>query len=157
MLRISIVPLLIVSLFLGLNDPTQEVDKLWGEVSRTVTEGDFEGYAATYHPDAILVNGINKTSYPIADALAGWKQGFVDTKAGKMKASVEFKFSERLISENTAHETGMFKYSSQMAGEEAQTIYVHFQGLSTNMNGEWKVMMEYQISSASVDDWNELE
>jgi hypothetical protein len=30
------------------------------------------------------VSGLSETSYPISQALDGWKQGFVDTKDGKM-------------------------------------------------------------------------
>ncbi|MGD2123925.1 MAG: hypothetical protein PVJ76_19395, partial [Gemmatimonadota bacterium] len=37
-------------------DRTGELDAFWAEVSRTVAEGDFEGYAATYHEDAVLVS-----------------------------------------------------------------------------------------------------
>ncbi len=157
MLRISIFPILILFLITGVQNPTEEVDELWAEVSRTVAEGDFEGYAATYHQDAVLVNGISGTSYPIANALSGWKQGFDDTKAGKMKASVEFKFTKRLHSETTAHDTGIFKYSSHAEGGEPQTIYIHFEGLSTKASGEWKLMMEYQISMATVEEWDSMD
>ncbi len=134
-----------------------DIDEFWKEVSRTVAEGDFEGYSATFHTDAILVNGIAKNSYPIANALSGWKQGFDDTKAGKMKASVEFRFSERLISPMTAHETGIFKYSSQNEGQEAQTVYIHFESLSSKASGSWKMMMEYQVKMATEEEWYELE
>ena len=30
------------------------LDAYWREAARTVREGDFEGYKATYHPDAVL-------------------------------------------------------------------------------------------------------
>lgn len=156
MLRFSVIALLL--LLANTNLFAQEgVDALWDEISKTVAEGDFEGYAATYHPDAVLVNGISGTSYPIANALAGWKQGFNDTKAGKMTASVEFKFIERLHSETTAFDTGIFKYSSQANGEESQTIYIHFQGLLTKTSGDWKLMMENQVSMATIEEWNEVE
>ena len=138
-------------------NPGTEVDAFWDEMSRTVAEGDFEGYAELYHGDAVLVNGISGESYPIADALDGWKQGFVDTKAGKMSASVEFRFSERLHSKTTAHDTGIFHYTSQMEGEEPQPIFVHFQGLLVKKSGEWKLVMEYQESMASQEEWDELE
>ncbi len=135
---------------------TVEIDNFWTEMSRTVAEGNFKEYSAMYHPDAILVEGISKTSYPISQALAGWKQGFDNTKAGTMKAGVEFRFSERLHSENTAHDTGIFKYSWQSEGEEMQSILIHFQGLLTKASGEWKMMMEYQISQATVEEWEAL-
>ncbi len=157
MAHLSIISLLLILSTNVYDNPTDEVDALWMEVSRTVAEGDFEGYAATYHQDAVLVDGISKTSYPIADALAGWKQGFENTKLGIMEASVEFRFIERLHSETTAHDTGIFKYSSQLDGEEPQVAYIHFEGLSTKSSGEWKLMMEYQVSIASLEQWNEIE
>ncbi|WP_421775138.1 YybH family protein [Gracilimonas sp.] len=137
-------------------NPTTEIDAFWDEMSRTVAEGEFEEYAALYHDDAVLVNGISGESYPIASALDGWKQGFMDTQAGKMKAGVEFRFSKRMHSETTAHDTGIFHYTSQMEGQEPQPIYVHFQGLLVKKDGEWKLVMEYQESMADEEEWDNL-
>jgi len=156
MIKISFLPLMILFLFNGVQDPTSELDQFWKEASRTVQEGDFKGYADTFHPDAVLVNGISGNSYPISDALDGWKQGFEDTKAGKMKASVEFRFSERFHSETTAYETGIFKYSSQNNGEEQSTVYIHLEALLTKASGEWQLLMEHQVSVATEDEWNSI-
>ncbi|MBO6621445.1 MAG: nuclear transport factor 2 family protein [Balneola sp.] len=156
MLKISLLPLMILFLFNLVQDPKSELDKFWEEASRTVQEGDFKGYADTFHKDAVLVNGISGNSYPISTALDGWKQGFEDTKAGKMKASVEFRFSERLHSETTAYETGIFKYSSQNKGEEQSTVYIHLEALLTKASGEWKLLMEHQVSVATEDEWNSI-
>lgn len=157
MLRISILPLLLlITLGLSNPDPTSEIDAYWDAVSRTVNEGDFEGYSALYHPDAILVNKISDDVYPIANALAGWKSGFDNTKAGKMKASVEFRFSERIHSGDTAHDTGIFLYTAQAEGGEPQPFLCHFQGLLIKKDGKWLMMMEYQISQASQAEWDAL-
>lgn len=137
-------------------DLTSEVDAFWAEVSRTVAEGDFEGYAALYHEDAVLVNGISGESYPISDVLDGWKQGFLDTQDGKMSASVEFRFSKRIHGETTAHDTGIFCYTSQMEGEELQSAYVHFQGLLVKKDGKWLMTMEYQMAPATEEEWEAL-
>ncbi|MFT5141603.1 MAG: hypothetical protein ACI80V_001112 [Rhodothermales bacterium] len=134
------------------NSP-EDLDSFWAEVSRTVGEGDFEGYSATYHPDAVLVNAISGSSYPIADALAGWKQGFVDTAAGDMSAGVVFRFTQRLSNETTAHETGMFRYSSQTQGAEPSVSLIHFEALLVNKGG-WKMVMEYQKSPATQAEWD---
>lgn len=156
MLKLSTISLAFL-LITNFNLSAQEgVDEAWDEISRTVAEGDFEGYAATYHPDAILVNGISETSYPIADALAGWKQGFIDTKAGIMTASVEFKFTQRLHSETTAFDTGIFKYVAQVEGGEPNVVLIHFQGLLTKASGVWKLMMENQISIATEEEWETI-
>jgi ketosteroid isomerase-like protein len=129
MLKLISLPLLFSLFLVQPADPTSEVDALWSAMSATVASGDFEGYSALYHEDAVLVNGISGESYPIADALEGWKQGFIDTKAGKMTASVEFRFSERLHSENTAHDTGIFHYTSQMEGQEPMATLEEWESL----------------------------
>jgi uncharacterized protein (TIGR02246 family) len=131
---------------------TEELDAYWAELARTVEEGDDVGYGALYHPDAVLVVG-GQTSMPIADALAGWKQLFVDTAEGKTDASVVFRFTERVNSETTAHETGMFAYSSVPAGEEAQATAVHFTALLVKVDGEWLMVMEHQKQVATDEEW----
>ena len=73
-----------------------EIDKTyWSVISRTVKEGDFDGYSATCHENAVLVTtgGENKRSYPMTVALARWKQGFANTKQGKQMDNVSFRFS----------------------------------------------------------------
>lgn len=140
------------------NDVTiSELDAMWAEVSRTVFEGDFEGLAAVYHEDAVLVNGASHFSYPIIDALERWKPGIESTKNGEMRAKVSFRFSQRLNDATTAHETGMFYYSSTPTGEETSANIVNFEALLVKKNGEWKVVMEYQKSSGTVEDWNALD
>ena len=132
---------------------TTELDAYWAEVSRTVAEGDFEGYAALYHPDAVLVMG-GAESYPIAKALAGWKQLFDDTHAGKAVGGVEFRFTGRLNDGTTAHETGMFRYTFEpVDGEEAGAL-VHFEALLVKRDGEWLMVMEYQKEPATDEEWD---
>lgn len=156
MIKLSTLVLLLLASNFHLS-AQESTEEYWKLISNVVSEGDFDGYAATYHPDAVLVNGISGRSYPISNALAGWKQGFEDTKSGKLKASVEFRFSEKFKSESTSLETGIFKYESQSGNDEQQVVYLHFQGLLVKKEGGWKLMMEYQISMATEEEWNGLE
>lgn len=153
--------LLLLSLFIASNasaqiTPNPEITTFWVDAERQVKEGDFEAYAASFHAEAVLVNGIGDQSYPIQRALAGWQQGFEDTKAGRMEAEVEFRFSEQIHGENTAHDTGIFRYAWQNEGEEAQEVFIHFEALLTKSSGEWQMLMEYQKSMASAEEWNAL-
>jgi ketosteroid isomerase-like protein len=132
-----------------------ELNAFWAELSRTVEEGDFEGYSATYHADAVLVSALANTSYPISQALAGWQQGFVDTREGRMEASVEFRFTQRLTDGSTAHETGMFNYAIVNAEGQRIDQYIHFEALLVKKGG-WKMVMEYQKSEATREEWNAL-
>ena len=132
-----------------------DLDAYWEEVSRTVREGDFEGYAALYHEDAVLVSAGSATSYSIAQALAGWKKGFDDTKAGKMKADVKFRFSSHFGNENTAHQTGIFRYVSTPKGGEMSEALIHFEALFVKKDG-WLMTMEYQKTPATKEEWEAL-
>lgn len=133
-------------------DPVAELDAYWAEVARTVVEGDFDGYAAAYHPDAVLVSEASSSSFPIAQALAGWKQGFDDTMAGRSAAGVEFRFTRRLNDATTAHETGIFHYYFQPTGGERVEMYVHFEALLVKNDG-WKMIMEFQKNPATPEEW----
>ena len=133
----------------------KELDAYWAEVSRCVNEGDFAGYTATTHPDGVLVAGTAKKTYPLAKALAGWEKDFIKTKSGKMKASVIFRFNQRLNDETTAHETGIFLYSFTGTDGSMNQEYIHFEALLVK-RGSWKIMMEYQKSRATKAEWDQL-
>jgi hypothetical protein len=137
-----------------------ELDDFWAEVSRTVDEGDFEGYKATYHEDAVVVfaTGENKASVSIAKALVNWKQDFIDTKAGRTQNSVKFRFSQRIGDETTAHETGIFAFQSKDGSDKANPKqFIHFQALLVKRDTVWLLVMEYQKSKASEEEWELLE
>jgi hypothetical protein len=134
-----------------------ELDTYWAKVSRAVNEGDFESYRATCHPEGVLVSGSKGISQPLADALARWKQEFLDTRAGKLEASVEFRFARRLGDATTAHESGIFLYRSRPAGGEAKQEYVHFDALLVKRQDGWKILMEHQKGPATEAEWQALE
>ncbi len=134
-----------------------DLNAYWAEVSRTVHAGDFQGYVATCHDEGVLVSGTNGKCHPLAQALARWKKEFDDTKAGTRTSSVNFRFSKRLGDETTAHETGIFLYSwtDNVAGKTGDE-YIHFEALLRKQPAGWKILMEYQKSKASVDEWDAL-
>lgn len=151
---------ILLAFFLSFNLSSAEDSKgltaFWAEVSRSVREGDFDAYEATCHPEGVLVSGVKKSSSPLSVALARWEKEFVATKAGEMKANVEFRFSQRLNDETTAHETGIFLYSGTGPDGKAIEEYIHFEVLLVKKNGQWKTVMEYQKSKATPQEWEAL-
>lgn len=131
----------------------------WSEISRTVKQGDFEGYKATCHNNAVLVTtvGTTKLSYPMTTALAKWKQGFENTKNGKQLDNVQFRFSQRLGDETTAHETGIFYFTSRDSnGKLLSESFTHLEALLVKEGGRWLCLMEYQKSKATKEEWDAL-
>jgi hypothetical protein len=134
-----------------------ELDAFWAEVSHSVEKGNFAAYSATCDPEAVLVSGTKKVSYPLSKALVRWKKEFDDTKSGKRESSVAFRFSQRLGDESTAHETGIFLYSFKQGDGEVQNEYVHLEALLVKKEGKWKTVMEYQKAPATEEEWKALE
>ena len=89
--------------------------------------------------------------------MARWKPEFAATKSGKIKANVAFRFSQRLGDDATAHETGIFRYSTVDAEGQSTDEYIHFEGLLVKRKGNWKVLMEYQKSKATLQEWKALD
>lgn len=135
---------------------TDDLNVYWSQVISAVEEGDFDGYANTFHIDAVLVSDVSGQSYPIAKALSGWKAGFDSTANGEITVSLEFKMSKRLHDDSTAHETGIFKYQSTDQGGKTVTALIHFESLIIKQGNDWKMIMERQIKPASDDEWNAL-
>ena len=79
----------------------------------------------------------------------------MDTQAGKIRANVTFRFGQRLGDETTAHETGMFHYTSTNSEGTVTDAYIHFEALLIKEDA-WRIMMEYQKTAATVEDWDRL-
>jgi len=136
-----------------------ELNRYWQELAQTVRDGNFDGYAATYHEDAIVVfaTGKNKTSVPLSKALAGWKEGFQKTKEGKQKDDVEFRFSQRIGDKTTAHETGIFRFTSRETNGKLIAEYIlHFEMLLIKRGNRWYGIMEHQKNVATEEEWEAL-
>jgi ketosteroid isomerase-like protein len=132
------------------------LDAYWAEVSRAVNEGDFDAYKATCHKKAVLVSGTKNGRYPLTQALARWKKEFDATKAGKMEASVEFRFANRYGDATTAHESGIFLYTQKIEGGEAKPEYIGLEALLVKEDGGWKILMEYQKEVLTRKEWDAL-
>jgi len=131
-----------------------ELDAFWTRVKQTVEEGDFDSYKALYHPDAVLVSEDSKKSSLISQALVGWEQGFNDTREGRQKTSVDFRIVQRLNDNETAHEMGIFRYSSlRPDGGDESIAMMHFRSLLVKKNGEWLILMEYQGAATTEEEW----
>ena len=129
-----------------------ELDAFWAGISKAASAGDFDAMASAYHEDAVLVSESRGKSLPIAEALAGWKPGIDETRSGAMSASVEFRFTGRLNDQDTAHQSGIFRYEESRPGSEPSVVYIHFEALLVRQDG-WKMLMEYQKQPATEQEW----
>ena len=133
-----------------------EIDIAWNKLKKTISRGDFRSFKSSYHRDAVLVNGISNKCYPIKKAFDGWKQGFVDTKAGVLDANLELKFSRRVFDSSTAHETGIFHYYTIDKQGKQTDAYIHFESLWIKKQSKWFMIMENQVSRSNKEEWDKF-
>lgn len=133
-----------------------ELDAYWAEVSRSVREGDHEAYVKTCHPEAVLIGGEKKLSQPLATALSRWKKDFSDTREGRVRGNVEFRFSRRIGDFTTAHETGVFRYTTLTDGKPPKYDYMRLEALLVKRDAGWQILMENQTGPATEADWNAI-
>jgi len=115
------------------DDAEDEIDAFWAKARTAVVHGDFDAYAAMYHPDAVVVDttavaatgsgGGCGSSKPARDALAEWKSGFEATASGLKTTQLDFRFSRRVrgvepsTTATTAYDAGIFRYRSETTAE----------------------------------------
>jgi ketosteroid isomerase-like protein len=133
-----------------------ELDAYWAEVSRSVREGDFKAYTATCHPEAVLISGVRGTTQPITTALSRWKKDFSDTKEGKVRGNVEFRFSKRIGDFTTAYETGVFRYTTLSDTAPPKYDYMRLEAILVKRAAAWQILIENQVGPATEADWNAL-
>ena len=133
-----------------------EIDIAWGKIKNTISSGDFRSFKSLYHRDAVLVNGISNKCYPIKKAFDGWKNGFLDTKAGILDANLELKFTRRVFDSSTAHEIGIFHYYTINKEGKQTDSYVHFESLWIKKQHKWFMLMENQISRTDKEEWDKF-
>jgi hypothetical protein len=90
------------------------------------------------------------------DALAGWGRDMVTNKAKGTKATVEFRFSNRLDGATTAFESGIFNYTTTDSAGVAKPGLYPFEELLVKKDGHWQILMERQFAAATQADWDKL-
>ena len=156
-LFVTVVILLTTALSANDSNIKLEIDAFWQVLDKTVMEGDAAGYRALHHDDAVIVFKETGESFSIDDMMIRWSPGFQATAEGKVKAYVESRYQQRIISEGTAWETGIFHYWEISAEGEESHSYIWFDNLMVKKNGKWLITMELQDRDATIEEWNALE
>lgn len=132
---------------------TTELDALWADVAQAVATGDSKLYLSTYHPDAIFVSARRGITRTIVDDVEANQSAWADTREGRARRSVEFRFTQRLNNETSAHEVGIFRYASTEADGSTRVVLIHFQAALVKKDGVWLQLLELQTSDATQAEW----
>jgi len=131
-----------------------ETDLLYRTIIETVKKVDFERMGSAYHDDAVVVTS-NKST-PIKSVLKRWKKEGEQLQKDGGFARVKFRFLNRIVNEETAFESGIFRYSTVDKLGVETIFYAHFEDLNIKKDGKWLTMMEHQTKTATEKEWNDL-
>ncbi|MGE3343306.1 MAG: hypothetical protein AB7L71_07705 [Vicinamibacterales bacterium] len=120
----------------------------------TVASDDIAGMGRLYLPDAVLVSP--KATAPIKDTLERWGRDMIAAKAKGNRATVEFRFTQRLDNATTAFDSGLFKYTVIEKSGASRSNYYPFEMLLAKVNGQWRILMERQFAEVSQAEWDKL-
>jgi len=129
-----------------------ELDALWERVMQSVRTGDPGLYLSTYHPDAIFVSARRGISRTVVGDVEANRDAWRATAEGRAERDLEFRFTRRLHDDTSAHETGIFRYSSVENGTPTVAT-IHFSAALVKVDGEWLQLLEYQDSDATQAEW----
>jgi len=132
---------------------TTELDVLWARVAQSVATGDPDLYLSTYHPDAIFVSARRGITRTVAEDVEANRATWNDTREGRARRSVEFRFTERLHSPTSAHEVGIFRYASTEADGSTRVVLIHFEAALVKKDGVWLQLLELQTLDATEAEW----
>jgi hypothetical protein len=157
MIRRAPIPLLLTVLALAPlpagAQVTSELDALWARVAQSVATGDPDLYLSTYHPDAIFVSARRGITRTVAEDVEANREVWNDTREGRARRSVEFRFTERLSSQTSAHEVGIFRYASTESDGSTRVFLIHFEAALVKRDGVWLQLLERQTSDATEAEW----
>ena len=132
---------------------TAELDALWARVIESVRTGDPELYLSTYHPDAIFVSARRGITRKVSADVEANADAWAATREGRTRRGLEFRFTERLHNEDSAHEVGIFRYSSTEADGSTRVVLIHFEAALVKKDGRWLQLLEHQKSDATRAEW----
>ena len=117
----------------------------------SVRKGKVCGYC-TYKSKTGLV--AQKGTNPILSVLEGWGKDMEKMQSEGSTAAVSFKFRLRQDNDETAFESGLFRYVlTDAKGTEQVSVYV-FETRLVKKEGQWKILMERQIREVDQADWS---
>jgi hypothetical protein len=134
---------------------TPELDReIWSVLVATVADDDITGMGAVYFPNAVLVSPTGTTA--IKDTLERWGRDMAAAKAKGNRATVEFRFTQRLDNATTAFDAGLFKYTVIEKSGASSSKYYPFEILLAKTSGKWLILMERQFAEVPQAAWDKL-
>jgi hypothetical protein len=120
--------------------------QIWIPFSDAYASGNPEPYLALHSPKLIRGEGNQKRVMNLVQYADAIRQAFQHWKAEGARPAVQFRFVERIVSEEAASERGIFQFHLTSATGEQRTFYGKFHVIARKEQGRWKILLDYDSS-----------
>jgi ketosteroid isomerase-like protein len=125
---------------------------IWTPFTEAYAAVDAEKYLKLHSAELIRGEGDRGQVLSLAQYSEGVRRSFERWKKDGAKVGIQFRFLERIVSEESASERGIYQLSVTRPGQEARSFYGKFHVFSRKENGVWKILIDYDSSEKDTID-----
>ena len=120
--------------------------QVWKPFIESFNNLDTEGFMAVHSKDMTRVIQDGKKIYGFEQYAREMKSSDANTKKGNRKRLIEFRFIQRIASNDKGFEVGYYKSTTIRPDGTSNTGYGKFHVLLRKENGIWKILMDADAS-----------
>lgn len=132
-------------------------DGLWRPFVRAYADRDADAFLALASPDLVKAGGPGRQVQTFAGYAADTRAFFADLTSRGSRATIEFRFTERLVGADAASERGVFRIEATRADGDSRVFYGRFHTFSRRLDGRWRFVTDYDSDEAGSVDQSAFE
>jgi ketosteroid isomerase-like protein len=125
---------------------------IWIPFAEAYAAVDAEKYLKLHSAELIRGEGDRGRVLNLTQYSEGVRRSFEGWKKSGAKVGIQFRFLERIVSEESASERGIYQLSAARPGQEARSFYGKFHVFSRKENGVWKILIDYDSNEKDTID-----
>ncbi|MDX2218067.1 MAG: hypothetical protein SF172_03510 [Burkholderiales bacterium] len=116
---------------------------VWVPYSKAFADGRANDYIALHSKSLLRVMGDVKYVDPYDGFARNMTEMFDSLKKQNVKVTIQFRFTERIASADTASERGIYEFVMTDAKGKVTKNYSRFHNFLKKEGGKWKIVMDY--------------
>ncbi len=116
---------------------------IWKPFSEAYQSLQAEKYLALHSKDLIRAEGGAKQVKNLVQYSENVRKMFDNLNQSGSKVTINFRFLERIINQESASERGIFEFALTNTKSEKQQFYGKFHVFSRQEKGVWKILVDY--------------
>ena len=121
------------------------INTVWSKFYKAFETLDYTLMADIHSKDLVRVSG-GERILDYDTYINNYKAGFERDKKAGQTSHIALRFFERINTDSTASERGIYRLTRNKDTEKEQAYYGQFHVIFKNIDGEWKITMDYDSS-----------